>query len=148
VEAASAGLMAGRRGLFIRIGCGHRGVGGTFAHHDAVSDRVVRGLVCSDVGPSFLLLNHCLKIGCLRVCSSPVTLLFADEARRWLPASLVSMGLMSQRWLVLVASILLLMKKSLVQILEAPLAGFMHIGRESFEKRLLKCPPPAGRLLA
>ena len=140
--------MASRRDLFIRNGCGHRGVGSTFANHDAVSDRVVCGLVCSDVGPSLLLLNHCLKISCLRACSSPVTLLFADEARRWLPASLVSMGLMSQRWLVLVASILLLMKKSLVQILEAPLAGFMHIGRESFEKRLLKCPPPAGRLLA
>ena len=46
------------------------------------------------------------------------------------------MGVMSQRWSVLVAAILLLMKKSLVQILEAPLAGFMHIGRESFEKRL------------
>jgi len=28
------------------------------------------------------------------------------------------------------------MKKSLVQILEAPLAGFTRIGRESFEKRL------------
>jgi len=28
------------------------------------------------------------------------------------------------------------MKKSLVQILQAPLARFMHIGRESFEKRL------------
>jgi len=112
-------------------------VGGTFAHHDAVSDRVVRGLVCSDVGPSLLLLNNCLKIGCRRACSSPVTLLFADEARGWLPASLVSMGLMSQRWSVLVAAILLpVMKKSLVQILEAPLAGFTHIGRESFEKRL------------
>jgi len=65
-----------------------------------------------------------------------VTLLFADEARGWLPASLVSMGLMSQRWSVLVAAILLIMKKSLVQILEAPLAGFTHIGQESFEKRL------------
>ena len=111
-------------------------MGSTFANHDAVSDRVVCGLVCSDVGPSLLLLNHCLKISCLRACSSPVTLLFADEAREWLPASLVSMGLMSHRWSVLVASILLLMKKSLAQILEAPLAGFTHIGRESFEKRL------------
>jgi len=63
-----------------------------------------------------------------------VTLLFADEAREWLPACLVSVGLTSQRWSVLVAAILLLMKKS--QILEAPLAGFTHIGRESFEKRL------------
>ena len=27
-------------------------------------------------------------------------------------------------------------EKSLAQILEAPLAGFTHIGRESFEKRL------------
>jgi len=111
-------------------------VGSTFANHDAVSDRVVHGLVCSDVGPSLLLLNHCLKIGCLRACSIPVTLLFADEAREWLPASLVSMSLMSHRWSVLVAAILLLMKKSLAQILEAPLAGFTHIGRESFEKRL------------
>jgi len=111
-------------------------VGGAFAHHDAVSDRVVCGLVCSDVGPSLLLLNHCLKIGCLRACSSPVTLLFADEARGWRPASLVSMSLMSQRWSILFAAILLLMKKSLVQILGAPLAGFMRIGRESFEKRL------------
>jgi len=111
-------------------------VGGAFAHHDAVSDRVVLGLVCSDVGPSLLLLNHCLKIGCLRACSSPVTLLFADEARRWLPASLVSMGLISQRWSILVAAILLLMKKNRVQILEAPLAGFTRIGRESFQKRL------------
>jgi len=111
-------------------------VGGAFAHHDAVSDRVVRGLVCSDVGHSLLLLNHCLKIGCLRACCSPVTLLFADEARGWLPASLVSMSLMSQRWSILVAAILLLMKKSLAQILEAPLAGFTRIGRESFEKRL------------
>jgi len=111
-------------------------VGGAFTHHVAVSDRVVRGLVCSNVGPSLLLLNHCLKIGCLRACSSPVTLLFADETRRWLPASLVSMGVMSQRWLILVAAILPLMKKRLVQILEAPLAGFMCIGRESFEKRL------------
>ena len=65
-----------------------------------------------------------------------MTLLFADEARGWLPASLVSMSLMSQRWSILVAVILLLMKKSLVQILEAPLAGFMRIGRESFGKRL------------
>ena len=63
-----------------------------------------------------------------------MTLLFADEAREWLPACLVSVGLTSQRWSVLVAAILLLMKKS--QILEAPLAGFTHIGRESFEKRL------------
>jgi len=128
--------MAGRRGLFIRNGCGHRGVGGAFAHHDAVSERVVRGLVCSDIGPSLLLLNHCLEIGCLRAYSSPVTLLLADEARGWLPTSLVSMSMMSQRWSILVAAILLLMKKSLVQILEAPLAGFMRIGRESFGKRL------------
>ena len=64
-----------------------------------------------------------------------MTLLFADEARGWLPASLVSMGLMSQRWSILVATILLL-KKSLVQNFEAPLAGFTRIGRESFEKRL------------
>jgi hypothetical protein len=111
-------------------------VGGTFAHHDAVSDRVVRGLVCSNVGPPLLLLNHCLKIGRLRACSSPVTLLFADEALGWPPGSLVSMGVMSLRWSVLVAAILLLVKKRLVQILEAPLAGFMHIRRESFEKRL------------
>jgi len=104
IEAASAGLMAGRRGLFIRNGFGHRGVGGAFAQHDAVSDRVVRGLVCSDVGPPLLLLNHCLKIGCLRACSSPVTLLFADETHGWLPASLVSMSLMSQRWSILVAA--------------------------------------------
>ena len=65
-----------------------------------------------------------------------MTLLFADEARERLPASLVSMSLMSQRWLILVAAILLLMEKNLVQILEAPLAGFAHIGRESFEERL------------
>jgi len=65
-----------------------------------------------------------------------VTLLFADEARRWLPASLVSMSLMSQRWLILVVAILLLMKKSLVHILEASLAGFKRISRESFEERL------------
>jgi len=81
IEAASAGLMAGRKRLFVKNGCGHRGVGGTFAHHDAVSDRVVRGLVCSNVGPPLLLLNNCLKNGRLRACSSPVTLLFADEAR-------------------------------------------------------------------
>jgi len=65
-----------------------------------------------------------------------VTLLFADEARGRLPTSLVSMSLMSQRWSILVAVILLLMKKSPVQILEVPLAGFTRIGRESFEKRL------------
>ena len=111
-------------------------MGGTFAHHDAVSDRVVRGLVCSNVGPPLLLLNHCLKIGRLRACSSTVTLLFADEALGWPLGSLVSMGVMSLRWSVLVAAILLLVKKRLVQILEAPLAGFTHIGRESFEKRL------------
>jgi len=111
-------------------------VGGAFTHHDAVSDRVVRGLVCRDVGPSLLLLNHCLKISRLRACSSSVTLLFADEACGWPPASLVSMSLMGQRWSILVAAILLLMKKSLVQILEAPLAGFTRISRESFEKGL------------
>jgi len=32
-------------------------VGGAFAHHGAVSDRVV----CGDVGPSLLLLKNCLK---------------------------------------------------------------------------------------
>ena len=46
------------------------------------------------------------------------------------------MGVMSLRWSVLVAAILLLVKKILVQILEAPFAEFMHIGRESFEKRI------------
>jgi len=65
-----------------------------------------------------------------------VILLFADEAHGRLPVSLVSMSLMSQRWSILVAAILLLMKKSLVQILEVPLAGFTCIGRESFEERL------------
>jgi len=158
IEAVSAGLVAGRGGLFIKNRCG----GGVFAHHDAVSDRVVRGLVYSVVGPSLLLLNHFLKISRLRACNSPVTLLFADAARGWIPASLVSMSMMSQRWLIiLVAAILLLMKKSLVQILEAPLAGFTRISRESFQveegtsvekafklKRGLKYPPPAGRLLA
>ena len=129
-------MAAGRRGLLIRNGFGHRGLGGAFAHHDAVNDRVVRGLVCRDVGPSLLLLNHSLKISRLRACSSPVTLLFADEARGWLRGSLVSMGVTSLRWSVLVAAILLLVKKRLVQVLEAPLAGFTHIGRESFEKRL------------
>jgi len=43
---------------------------------------------------------------------------------------------MSQRWLILVVAILLLMKKSLVHILEASLAGFKRISRESFEERL------------
>jgi len=43
------------------------------------------------------------------------------------------MSLMSLRWSILVAAILLLVKKSLVQVLEAPLARFMHISRESFE---------------
>jgi len=65
-----------------------------------------------------------------------VTLLFADEACAWLPVSLVSTSLMSQRWSILVAAILLLMKKSLVQILESPLAGFTRISRESFEEGL------------
>ena len=111
-------------------------MGGVFAHHDAVSDRVVRGLVCSVVGPSLLLLNHFLKISHLRACNSPVTLLFADAARGWIPASLVSMSLMSQRWSILVVSILLLMKESLVQILDAPLTEFMRISQESFEEGL------------
>ena len=65
-----------------------------------------------------------------------MTLLFADEVCGWLLASLVIMGLMSQRWSILVAAILLLMKKSLVQILEAQLAGFTRISRESFEEGL------------
>jgi len=37
------------------------------------------------------------------------------------------MSLMSLRWSILVAAILLLVKKSLVQVLEAPLARFTHI---------------------
>ena len=127
---------ADRRGLFIRNGCGNRGVGGAFAHHDAVSDRVVRGLVCSDVDPSLPMVHHGLKIGRLRSCSSPVTLPFADEALGWLPASLASMSLMSQKWSILVAAILLLMKKGLVQILEAPLVRFTCISRERFEEGL------------
>jgi len=42
---------------------------------------------------------------------------------------------MSLRWSILVAAILLLVKKSLVQVLETPrpLARFTHISRESFE---------------
>ena len=46
------------------------------------------------------------------------------------------MSLMSQRWSILVAAILFLMKKSLVQIVQALLPGFTRIGRESFKKRL------------
>ena len=61
-----------------------------------------------------------------------MTLPFADEARRWLPAAFVSMSLMNQRWSILVAAILLPMKKSLVQMLEAPLARFTRISRQSF----------------
>ena len=57
-----------------------------------------------------------------------MTLLFADEARGWPPSSLVSMAMMGQRWSVLVAAILLLVEKRLVQMLEAPLAGFTRIG--------------------
>ena len=129
-------MAAGRRALLIRNGFGHRGLGGAFAHHDAVNDRVVRGLVCRDVGPSLLLLNHSLKISRLRACSSPVTLLFADEACAWLPVSLVSTSLTSQRWSILVAAILLLMKKSLVQIFEAQLERFTRISQESFEEEI------------
>jgi len=80
IEITSTGLAAGRGALFIRNGCGHRGVGGAFAHHDESSDRVVCGLVCSEVGPSLLLLDHGLKIGCLRACCSPVAMPLADEA--------------------------------------------------------------------
>ena len=43
------------------------------------------------------------------------------------------MSLMSLRWSNLVAAILLLVKKSLVQVLEAPMPRFTHISRESFE---------------
>jgi len=108
-------------------------VGGAFAHHDAVSDSVVCGLVCSKVGPSLLLLDHGLKVGRLRACSRPMALPFADEALGGLPTSLVSISLMSLRWSILVAAILLLVKKSLAQVLEAPLARFTHISQESFE---------------
>jgi len=92
-----------------------------------------RLLVCSKVGPSLLLLDDGLKVGCLRTYSSPMTFLFADEALARLFISLVSMRLS-----ILVAAILLLAKKSLVLVLEAPssVARFTHIGRESFEQRL------------
>jgi len=53
-----------------------------------------------------------------------MALLFADEALGRLSAFLVSMSL---RWSILVAAILLLAKKFLVEILEAPLARFTRI---------------------
>ena len=65
-------------------------MGGAFAHHDVVSDRVVCGLECSDVGPCLLLLDHALKICRLRAYSGPMALLFADEALGRLSASLLS----------------------------------------------------------
>ena len=65
-----------------------------------------------------------------------MTLPFADEALGWLPTLFVTMSRLSQRWSILVAAILLLMKKSLVQILEAPLARFTRISRKGFEEGL------------
>jgi len=103
-------------------------VGGTFAHHDVVNNSVVCDLVCSKVSHSFLLLDNGLKVGRLRAYSSPTTFHFADEAVGQPFTSLVSMRLM-----ILVAAILLLVEKSLVLVLEAPLARFTHISRESVE---------------
>ena len=105
-------------------------MGGAFAHHDVESDRVVCGLVCSDDGPCLLLLHHGLEICRLRAYNGPMALLFADEALGRLSASLVSMSL---RWSILVAILLLVMKR-LVQILEIPLAGCMHISSEGFQE--------------
>ena len=106
-------------------------MGGALAHHDMVSNSVVCGLVCSKVGPSLLLLDHGLKVSGLRAYSSPMTFLFAHEAFGPLFTSLVSM-----RLTILVATMLLLVKQSLVLVLQAPLARFTHIGRESLQGRL------------
>jgi len=80
--------------------------------------------VCNEVAPFLLLLDNGLKICRLRACIGIMALPFADETLGRLFASFVSMSL---RWSILVAAILLLVKKRLVQILEAPLARFTHI---------------------